>query len=150
MTVLTGIDQIRKQPAFYIGDYQPTGQFLAGGLAHCALICGARHLQIDLLDNGWVCVSAEHDWITSSLPDRCADWPLQRVALSLVPLIGGRQNEIRFEVIAAAFSDHFALKSGNEWLAALGDIPPEAVRSHLSDARFAVVFEPRCQRVFPG
>jgi hypothetical protein len=104
MKIAVGIDRIRNNPQFYIGDREPSGQFLGRGLVGCALTSGARRVQIQLLADGWVSVSAERDWITPSLPERFKDRPLERVFVSLVPQVGGRQNEIRFEVIVAAFS----------------------------------------------
>jgi hypothetical protein len=68
---------------------------------------------------------------------------LERVFVSLVPQVGGRQNEIRFEVIAAAFSRNLTLKSGDRLITVLGDIVPEAVRESLADCEFAVVFKPQ-------
>jgi len=147
MKVPVGIDAIRRNPKLYIGEYEPTGQFLGTELAGCALTSGARRVQIELLADGWVSVSAERDWITPSLPDRCKDWPLTRVVLSLIPQVGGRQNEIRYEVIVSAFSHCLALKSGNTWIAALGTEPPELVRQCLVDAEFAVVFKPQSAHV---
>jgi hypothetical protein len=89
-----------------------------------------------------VSVTAERDWITLSLPERCEDWPLERVVVPLVPQVGGRQNEIRFEVIVAALSHSLALKLGDRWITALGDNLPTDVRDCLSIAEFAVVFRP--------
>jgi hypothetical protein len=142
MKLAAGIDQIRNNPKLYIGDCQPSGQFLGTGLAGCALTSGAQLVQIRLLSDGWVSVSAERDWITSSLPEKCKDWALARVVVSLIPQVGGRPNEIRYEVIVAAFSSSLALKSGDMWLTAIGQGPPEAVRKSLVDAEFAIVFKP--------
>jgi hypothetical protein len=81
-----------------------------------------------------------------SLPERFKDWPLTRVVVSLIPQVGGRQNEVRYEVIVSAFSRSLALKSGDAWITALGDDPPEVVRKCLADAEFAVVFKPQSVR----
>jgi len=143
MKLAVGIDAIRNNPKLYIGEYEPSEQFLAAGLAGCALTSGAKRVQIELLADGWVSVSAERDWITPSLSERFKDWPLARVVLSLIPQVGGRQNEIRYEVIVSAFSQCLALKCGNTWIIALGDEPPELVRQCLVDAEFAVVFKPQ-------
>lgn len=142
MKLAVGIDEVRNNPTLYVGDREPTGQFLGTGLAGCALTSGARHVQIQLLPDGWVAVSAERDWITPSLPERCKDWPLERVVVSLIPQVGGQQNEIRFEVIVAAFSRSLALKSGERWVVAVGNEPPKILRDRLSVAEFAVVFKP--------
>ena len=147
--VVVGIDAIRNNPKLYIGDFEPSGPFLATGLADCALTSGARRVQIELLADAWVPVSAERDWITPSLPEKLKDWPLTRVVVSLIPHPGGRQNEIRYEVIVSAFSRSLALKSGNSWITALGDEPPEIVRKPLANAEFAVVFQPRLGAVIP-
>ena len=146
MKLAVGIDAIRNNPKLYIGDCEPSGQFLGTGLVGCALTSGAGRVQIQLLTGGWVSVSAERDWITPSLPEKFRDWPLERVVVSLVPQVGGRQNEIRYEVIVSAFSRSLALKSGDTWITALGDDPPEVVRKCLADAEFAVVFKPQSVR----
>ena len=146
MKLAVGIDAIRNNPKLYIGDCEPSGQFLATGLAGCALTSGARRVQIELLTDGWVSVSAEREWITPGLPERFKDWPLTRVVVSLIPQVAGRQNEIRYEVIVSAFSRSLALKSGDTWITALGDDPPEVVRECLADAEFAVVFKPQSVR----
>ena len=146
MRLAVGIDAIRNNPKLYIGDCEPSGQFLGTGLAGCALTSGARRVQIELLTDGWVSVSAEREWITPSLPERFKDWPLTRVVVSLIPQVGGRQNEIRYEVIVSAFSRSLALKSGDTWMTALGDDPPEVVRKCLADVEFAVVFKPQSVR----
>ena len=146
MKLAVGIDAIRNNPRLYIGDCEPSGQILGTGLAGCALTSGARRVQIQLLADGWVSVSAERDWITSSLPEKFKDWPLPRVVVSLIPQVGGRQNEIRYVVIVSAFSRSLALKSGDTWITALGDDPPELVRRCLVDAEFAVVFNPQSVR----
>jgi len=143
MKLTVGVDQIRNNPKLYIGDCEPSGQFLATGLMGCALTSGVRVVQVQLLTDDWVSVSAERDWITPTLPERCKDWPLARVVVSLVPQVGGRQNEIRYEVIVAAFSRSLALKSGATWVTALGEDPPDNVRNCLVDAEFVVVFKPR-------
>ena len=146
MKLAVGIDAIRNNPKLYIGDCEPSGQILGTGLADCALMSGARRVQIELLADGWVSVSAERDCITPSLPEKFKDWPLPRVVVSLIPQVGGRQNEIRYEVIVSAFSRSLALKSGDTWITALGDDPPELVRKCLVDAEFAVVFKPQSVR----
>jgi len=143
MKVPVGIDAIKRNPKLYIGECEPSGPFLGTGLAGCALTSGARHVQIELLADGWVSVSAERDWITPSLPERFKHWPLPRVVVSLIPQVGGRQNEIRYEVIVSAFSHSLALKSEDTWITALGDDPPELVQKCLADAQFAVVFKPQ-------
>jgi len=146
MKLAVGIDAIRNNPKLYIGDCEPSGQILGTGLAGCALTSGARRVKIELLADGWVSVSAERDWITPSRPEKFKDWPLPRVVVSLIPQVGGRQNEIRYEVIVSAFSRSLALKSGDTWITALGDDPPELVRKCLVDAEFAVVFKPQSVR----
>ena len=147
MKLAVGIDAIRNNPTLYIGDCKPSGPFLGTGLAGCALTSGARRVQIELLAEGWVSVSAERDWITPSLPEHFKHWPLTRVVVSLIPQVGGRVNEIRYEVIVSAFSRSVALKSGDTWITALGDDPPELVRKCLADAQFAVVFKPQSMSV---
>ena len=143
MKLAVGINAIRNNPKLYIGDCEPSGQILGAGLVGCALTSGARRVQIELLTDEWVSVSAERDWITSSLPEKFKDWPLARVVVSLIPQVGGRRNEIRYEVIASAFSSGLALKSGDTWITALGDDPPELVRKRFVNAEFAVVFKPQ-------
>ncbi len=145
MKVAAGIDQIRNNPRLYLGDQEPSGRFLAVGLAGCALTSGAEHVQIQLqlLTDGWVSVSAERDWISPSLPEKFRSRLLDQVVLSLIPQLGGRQNEIRYEVIAAAFSSSFSMKSGDTWTIALGDAPPQIVRARLAEAEFAIVFKPQ-------
>lgn len=131
MKVSAGIDAIRNNPKLYIGDCEPTGQFLGVGLAACALTSGAQRVQVELLDDDWVSVSAERDWITSSLPEHRKDWPLSRVVISLIPQVGGRQNEIRYEAIVSAFSRNFAVKSGDNWTSVVGNDPPDRSESEL-------------------
>jgi hypothetical protein len=143
MKLAVGIEQVRNNPNLYIGDWEPSGRFLGTGLAGCALTSGARRVQVELLDDGWVSVSAECDWITPSLPERYKDWPLSRVVVSLIPQVGGRQNEIRYEVIVAAFSQSLALKTGDHWISAVGDAPPDFVRERVADAEFALLFRPK-------
>ena len=147
MKSAVGIDAIRNNPELYIGDCEPSGKILGTGLVGCALTSGARRVQIEVLTDGWISVSAERDWITTSLPEKYKDWPLARVVVSLVPQVGGRQNEIRYEVIVSAFSRGLALKSGDLWITALGDDPPELVRKCLANAEFAVVFKPQSVNV---
>ena len=147
MKLAVGIDAIRNNPKLYIGECEPSGQILGTGLAGCALTSGAQCVQVALLTDGWVSVSAESDWITPSLPEKFKDWPLARVVVSLIPQVGGRENEIRYEVVVSAFSRGLALKSGDTWITALGDDPPELVRKCLANADFAVVFKPQSVNV---
>jgi hypothetical protein len=79
-----------------------------------------------------VSVSASRYWITPSLPERFKNWPLERVVLSLIPQVGGQHNEIRYEVIAAAFSSSFALKSRDAWITVFGAPAEDAARPMLN------------------
>jgi hypothetical protein len=93
-----------------------------------------------------VSVSADSDWITPNLPEKYKDWPLSRVIVFLIPQVGGRQNEIPYEVVVAAFSCSLALKSGDHWISAVGDGPPDFLRQWVADAEFAVPFKPQIVR----
>jgi hypothetical protein len=144
MEVPRGLDVIRKRPEFYLGGNEPSRRFLGVGLAECALKSGARRVQVELLADGWVSVSADRDWITPSLPENWNGSPLERVIVSLVPQIGGRQNEIRFEVMVAAFSQSLMLKSGHEWQLLFGNEAPGPLREAV-DEPFAILFRPEHQ-----
>jgi hypothetical protein len=45
-------------------------------------------------------------------------------------------------VIVSTFSRSLGLKSGDTWITALGDEPPEPVRKCVANAEFAAVFKP--------
>jgi hypothetical protein len=57
----------------------------------------------------------------------------------MIPLHGGQQNEIRFEVVVTAFSSGVSVKSGERWTAVAGDLPPLEVQDRVRN-EFAVVF----------
>jgi hypothetical protein len=144
MEVLRGLDVIRRRPEFYLGSNEPSGKFLGAGLAECALRSGARRVKVEMLMDGWVSVSADRDWITPSLPENWKGQPPERVIVSLVPQIGGQQNEIRFEAMVAAFSQCLMLKSEGEWKTLFGDEAPGALREAVDDP-FAILFRPEHQ-----
>lgn len=140
MKVPSSIELIQKNKAMYLGDEEPSGRLLAIRLADCALISGASRVEVLALEQGWMAVSSDSDWITPSLPRR-ENASLERAFLALIPLHGGRQNEVRFEVIVSAFSSSLSVKSGDRWSALVGELVPQKFRDHVANSEFAVVFK---------
>lgn len=140
MNIPSSIELIRKSRSLYLGKEEPTGRVLAIRLADCALISGARRVELLVLTDGWVGVSSDSDWITPDVPHRQKDFSFERAFKAMIPLRGGQQNEVRFEVIVAAFSRDLSVKSGARWLTLEGDAPPPEIRNHVAKDEFAVVF----------
>lgn len=139
MKVPPALELIRQNRHMYLGDEAPSPRLLAVSLAECALVSGAERLELLLLADGWTAVASDADWITPNLPqDR--NLSMDRAFNALIPLRGGRQNEIRFEVVVAAFSRSLSVKSGEQWISIVGDAPPAHIRDRLGSNGFAVVF----------
>jgi hypothetical protein len=66
---------------------------------------------------------------------------LQRVFTGLMPQLGGRPNEVRFEPIVTAFSRCLAVKSDAQWTLISGDLPSSEVQHMLANRKFAVAFQ---------
>lgn len=141
MKVLPPLEHIRQNRAMYLGPEQPSGRVLAVGLADCALVSGASRVELLVLTDGWMAVSAEADWITSNLQQH-KNLAMERAFTSMIPLQGARPNEIRFEVIVTAFSKNLGVKSGNHWVSIVGDNPPQDIRDRVAGNAFSVVFLP--------
>lgn len=134
------LDLIRQKKAFYLGDQEPTGTFLAVNLAECAMISGARRIELLVLSGGWTAVSADADWITPNLHGQKGA-SMESAFVKMIPLTGGRPNQIRFEVIVTAFSSGLSVKAGTQWTTIVGDPPPQEIRDHVERNEFAVVFK---------
>lgn len=61
MRILPALERIREKTAFYLGDQQPSGRYLAVQLADCALASGAHRVELRVLPEGWMAVSADAD-----------------------------------------------------------------------------------------
>jgi len=115
---------------------------LAARLAESALIAGALLVELRVLDSGWIAVSGESDWITPNAQKVRQGISLQRVFTSLMPQLGGRPNEVRFEPIVTAFSRSLAVKSNAHWTLIAGDdLPSNEIQHTLANCKFAVVFQ---------
>ena len=136
------LELIRQKKAFYLGDQEPTARFLAVNLAECAMVSGARRVELLALAEGWMAVSADADWITPSLRGR-KDPSMESAFSKMIPLTGGRPNQIRFEVFVTAFSSRVGVKAGAHWIPIIGDLPPQEVRDHVERNEFAVLFTPQ-------
>ncbi len=139
------LELIRQKKAFYLGDREPTGRFLAVNLAECAMISGALRVELLALKEGWMAVSADADWITPNLRGR-KDTSTESAFVTMIPLTGGRPNQIRFEVFVTAFSSSLSLKAGTQWSPIVGDIPPQEIRDRVKRNEFAVVFKSQVDR----
>jgi hypothetical protein len=139
---LQPLELIRRNRKLYLGNDEPSGQLLAVRLAECALISGVYRVEVRVLAEGWMAVAGDSDWITPNLPDKLNEPSLQRAFVGMIPLRGGRINEIRFEVIVTAFSDGLAVKSREKWMQVTGESPPKAVLNGVANVEFAVVFRP--------
>jgi len=137
----TSLEQIRKHPQLYLGDVEPNGMLLAARLAESALIAGALLVELRVLDAGWVAVSAESDWITPTAQEDHRGFSVLRVFTSLMPRLGGRPNEVRFEPIVTAFSRSLAVKSNEQWTVIAGDLPPIEIQHMLANCKFSVAFQ---------
>jgi hypothetical protein len=120
---LSPMELIRQKKSFYLGDQEPTGRFLAVALAECAMISGACRVELLALTEGWMSVSADDDWITPNLYGR-KDASMESAFVNMIPLAGGRQNQVRFEVFVTAFSSRLSVKTGTQWSPIIGDLPP--------------------------
>lgn len=140
MKIPLPVDLIRQNRVMYLGSEEPSGRVLAIRLADCALISGARRLELLVLANGWMAVSADADWITPNLQQQ-SDSSMERAFKAMIPLRGGQHNEIRFEVIVTAFSRCVSVKSADQWNAIAGDPPPSDVRDRVAKNEFVVVFQ---------
>jgi hypothetical protein len=149
---LVGIDRnvppplelIRQKKSFYLGDQEPTGRFLAVNLAECALVSGADRVELVSLAEGWMAVSADSDWITPNLVGR-RNSSFERAFVAMIPLRGGKQNQIRFEIFITAFSSRVSVKTGPDWKSIAGELPPQEVRDCVEKNEFAVVFRAACE-----
>jgi hypothetical protein len=142
MKISPPLELIRENRNMYLGNHSPCGRVLAIRLAECALMSGAHRVEVMLLNDGWAAVSGDTDWITPNLLERQKDASIDRAFSTMIPLFGGQQNEIRFEIVVAAFSKHLSVKTGELWRTIEGDSLPEEVRDIVSNSEFAVVFKP--------
>jgi hypothetical protein len=126
----------------YLGRREPTVAVLASGLAECALISQARRLEILVLDPQWVAVGADADWVTPNVTEPFKNRPIEEMVSAMMPMRGGGQNEIRFEVIVTAFSKNLAIKSHERWTAVVGELPPQEIQVKMGALKFALVFQP--------
>ena len=138
--VPNSLEQIRNNRKFYLGEAEPNGIFLAGGLAAGALTSGARRVELCVLEAGWIAVSGASDWITPSLQNVRKGASLEQAFVSLIPQPGGRPNEVRFEPILTAFSRSVAIKSGSQWILISGEQPPREIEHLLANCNFAIAF----------
>jgi hypothetical protein len=60
-------------------------------------------------------VSSDADWIAPDALHRQKHFLFERAFRAMIPLRGGQPNEVRFEVIVAAFSQDLSVKSGIRW-----------------------------------
>jgi hypothetical protein len=134
------LELIRQKKVFYLGDQEPTGRFLAVNLAECAMISGARRVELLALTERWMAVSADADWITPNLYGR-KDASMESAFVRMIPLTGGRPNQIRFEVFVTAFSSRLSVKTGTQWSPIVGGLPPQEIRNRVERNEFAVVFK---------
>jgi len=130
---------IRQHKAMYLGDEEPSGRILSIGLADCALVSGASRVELLRLPESWTGVLADADWITPNVQQHNGR-SLEHAFQAMIPLRGGRPNQIRFEVVVAAFSTNVSVKSGDSWIAIAGDLPPRDVRDRVTESLFAVAF----------
>lgn len=140
MNMPNSLEQIRKHSKLYLGDVEPNGIMLAARLAESALTSGALLIELRVLDAGWMAVCGESDWITPSAQKVREGISLQRVFTGLMPQLGGRPNEIRFEPIVTAFSRSLAVKSDAQWTLISGDLPSNEVQYTLANCKFVVAF----------
>lgn len=141
MKVPPPLELIRQKKSFYLGQQEPSGRFLAVQLADCAIASGARRVEVSVLPEGWMAVSADADWITPNLQQQ-RDSSLENAFKAMIPLQGGRPNQIRFEVLVTAFSSSLSVKSGGSWITIVGMAPPAEIRDPVARSEFAVVFKP--------
>lgn len=138
------LELIREKKTFYLGNQEPTGQILAAHLAECAMTSGAHRVELMSLADGWMAVSADADWITPNLQGR-RDPFMESAFTGIIPLNGGLQNEMRFEVIVTAFSTDLSVRSGGRWITIVGVLPPPEARDRVAGKEFAVVFKAKLE-----
>ena len=141
MKVPPPLELIRQKKSFYLGEQEPSGRFLAVQLADCAMTSGARRVELRVLSDGWTAVSADADWITPNL-QQLRDRSIESAFRAMIPLRGGRPNQIRFEAFVTAFSRSVSVRSSGHWITIIGPPPPPEVRDCFSGSEFAVVFKP--------
>lgn len=139
MQVPPTLELIRQNRSMYLRGEEPSRRLLAVRLADCALVSGAERLELLMLADGWMAVASDADWITRNLQEH-RNPSMDRAFTAMIPLRGGRQNEVRFEVIVTAFSRSLTVKSGDRWIAIVGDAPPSPIRDRVGRNEFAVVF----------
>jgi hypothetical protein len=140
MKIPPPLELIRQKKAFYLGEQEPSGRFLAVQLADCAMISGARRVELQALAGGWMAVSADAEWITPNLQQQ-RDRSMESAFTAMIPLRGGRPNQIRFEVFVTAFSTSVSVRSAGRWITIVGEPPPLDVRDQVAKNEFAVVFQ---------
>lgn len=141
MKIPSPIELIRQKKALYFGDQEPSGRLLAVQLADCAMVSGARSVELLSLPDGWMAVSSDVDWISPNLRQQ-GDRSMETAFMDMIPLRGGRPNQIRSEVFIAAFSSSVRVRSGGSWITIIGSDPPSQVLERLAASEFAVVFKP--------
>jgi hypothetical protein len=140
MKLLSPLELIRENRDMYLGKEEPCGRVLAVRLADCALISGARRVELLALSEEWMAVSSDTNWIIPAVNNRQKDGSFERAFTAMIPLRGGQQNEIRFEVVVAAFSKDLSIKSGARWLTLEGEAPPQEICDSVKRHEFSVVF----------
>jgi hypothetical protein len=139
--IVKPLELIRQKKTFYLGGEEPTGRFLAVHLAECAMVSGAHRVELLVLAEGWFAVCADADWITPNVQGR-RDPSMESAFTGMIPLKGGRQNEIRFEVFVNAFSNSLSVKSTDHWITIRGEPPPPGMCNRVQSNEFAVLFRP--------
>lgn len=143
MTIPPPVELIRQNKAFYLGNREPDGRYLAVLLADCAVISGAQKVELQALPDGWMAVSAEADWISPHLQRRRDRRTIEDAFNSIIPLECDLQNQMRYEVYITAFSSSVGVESHGQWILTIGKLPPQEVQDRVAGNEFAVVFKPQ-------
>lgn len=98
-------------------------------------------MELLVLPEGWFAVCADADWITPGVQGR-RDPSMESAFVGVIPLKGGGQNEIRFEVFVNAFSRSLSVRAADRWFAIRGESPPPDVCNRVQSNEFAVLFRP--------
>jgi DNA gyrase/topoisomerase IV subunit B len=141
MRIINSLDHVREHPEMYLGGREPTSYTLASGLVECALISQAKRLEVAVLDDRWIAVCADADWISPNVSKSFKRRTINEAVSSIMPLFGGGQNAMRYEVVVTAFSENLAIKSHGDWILVTGELPPQEFQKRLAPVRFALVFQ---------
>jgi len=135
------VERIRRDPARYLGARRPTAPFLASALIQDALLCGARDVQVTMLDDGWVGVSADRDWILPHLPPS-RSLTYEHAFRTLIAFNQAGPNSFRSEVLVAAFSTDISILWNSCVTFCVGSAAPSHIVQKLDPSRFTVLFRP--------